>query len=182
MRKPAVYLSFLFSINLLACAQGVPSADPGPTRCMTSLDCQTATECLRQECINGFCQDFSKDQDGDGYIDQMCGGAANDCNDEDVNVRPQAEEICDCADNDCSNEIDDGCNYKIKITNKNMGYFGCFADKKFRFVDAPTNEPSKNDPPQHNTVFINVVNEGWGSIKIWYYGRDGKRYLFPSRP
>lgn len=42
------------------------------------------------------------DADGDGYTEE------NDCDDNNADVNPQAEEICDDIDNDCNGEVDDG--------------------------------------------------------------------------
>ena len=48
------------------------------------------------------CQDPSeKDEDGDGFI------AAEDCDDLDPSVNPNADEYCDGIDNDCNGTIDD---------------------------------------------------------------------------
>ncbi len=47
-----------------------------------------------------------KDKDKDGAKDQSCGG--NDCNDNDKNINPRANEVCaDNKDNDCNGLIDD---------------------------------------------------------------------------
>lgn len=44
----------------------------------------------------------SPDVDGDGFT--VCGG---DCNDNDANIHPSAEELCDAIDNNCSGSIDE---------------------------------------------------------------------------
>ena len=41
------------------------------------------------------------DNDGDGYIE-------DDCDDNDANINPGSEELCDGVDNDCDGEIDEG--------------------------------------------------------------------------
>jgi len=45
------------------------------------------------------------DLDGDGYDREDCGG--DDCNDNDADIFPGADEWCDLADNDCDGEIDE---------------------------------------------------------------------------
>lgn len=45
------------------------------------------------------------DMDGDGYIDDSCGGS--DCDDSQAYVHPNATEICDSLDNDCNSVTDD---------------------------------------------------------------------------
>lgn len=51
------------------------------------------------------------DLDGDGYVDQACGG--EDCDDSDPGIKPEAMEVCDDGvDNDCDGLVDDddpGC-------------------------------------------------------------------------
>ncbi len=49
------------------------------------------------------------DSDGDGSI------AVNDCDDEDPNTYPGADEICDGVDNDCDGDIDEGVTDSITL-------------------------------------------------------------------
>ncbi len=46
------------------------------------------------------CEHGARDEDGDGYV------AADDCDDGDASVHPNASEVCDHADNDCDGTTD----------------------------------------------------------------------------
>ena len=48
-----------------------------------------------------------RDVDGDGHIDDNFGG--DDCDDDDPSVYAGADELCDGVDNDCDEEVDEGC-------------------------------------------------------------------------
>ncbi len=65
-----------------------------------------------EECGNALDEDCSgspddKDVDGDGYIDQACGGGT-DCDDNNPQSHPGATEIQDAADNNCDGVVDEG--------------------------------------------------------------------------
>lgn len=47
------------------------------------------------------------DEDGDDFTDADLGG--NDCDDDDARVNPEAEERCNGQDDDCDEEVDEGC-------------------------------------------------------------------------
>lgn len=174
-----IKMAWCLIIGSLACARGEASNTP-KNECFSSADCVAGDTCHYQDCVNGQCVDIWKDDDHDGAIDLMCGAIGKDCNDTDPSIGPQMPEVCDCLDNNCDKSIDDGCNYQMQVLDKSTGAFGCFASKSFRQVEMPSSDPSHEAKPRHNTVFINALNEGWGSATVWYYGRDGKRYIFPG--
>ncbi len=71
--------------------------------------------------VNGYaCTATCLDGDGDGFADAECGGP--DCNDEDANVNPGADEACNDADDDCDGAIDEG------FDADGDGYKACGAD------------------------------------------------------
>lgn len=65
--------------------------------------------------------EICNDMDGDGFNE------STDCNDNNPNINPSAEEICgDGIDNDCDEEIDEGC--QVCTDNDGDGYYaqsGC---------------------------------------------------------
>ena len=97
------------------CAPEEPTANPDGTEVCDDLD---------NNC-NGDV-DEGCDDDGDGYCDaemtvvgsdvMTCPEGGGDCKDAFKAVHPNAEELCDGADNDCSGVADEGCacNYKGK--------------------------------------------------------------------
>ncbi|MDD5253941.1 MAG: MopE-related protein [Candidatus Nanoarchaeia archaeon] len=122
--------------SLKSCTQGIWT-EPD----YTDIDDYEITEesCdeLDNDCDNsvdeGLTTIFYRDIDGDNFGDinediEQCempnGYTENDedCNDNDVNVNPDAEEICDGIDNDCNNEIDEGLTNTYYLDQDNDGY------------------------------------------------------------
>jgi hypothetical protein len=76
-----------------------------PIMCATPQDCDDGDGCTTDKCTNGFCLHTPRDDDGDGFGPEMCGGA--DCNDFNPAVHPGAKENCfDGVDNDCNMAAD----------------------------------------------------------------------------
>ncbi|MBI2894894.1 MAG: hypothetical protein HYY06_15165 [Deltaproteobacteria bacterium] len=70
-------------------------------------DCDDGSDCTVDACVDpGGCSGSPRDADADGHGDLACGG--DDCDDGDALVSPEAEEICNGADDDCSGTADDG--------------------------------------------------------------------------
>ena len=106
-----------------------------PETCDTSEDCTGGNECLGTwscqpefgcqfiappECSDddactvdscdvaaGMCVNPIRDADDDGYGDAACG--ADDCNDANDAVHPDAAETCNGVDDDCDDAVDEGC-------------------------------------------------------------------------
>lgn len=77
--------------------------DGGP--CTFDQDCDDGVFCTMDRCVGSTCYYAPRDMDGDGYVEQSCGG--DDCNDLNPQVHPFAEEVCtDGADNDCNGPAD----------------------------------------------------------------------------
>jgi len=77
----------------------------GPVICTIDQHCDDLDFCTTDRCELGACVFSDKDDDDDGYIDEVCGGF--DCNDLNPNVHPNMAEVCtDAADNDCNGVAD----------------------------------------------------------------------------
>ena len=63
------------------------------------IECDEGYACVSRECVECY------DNDGDGFPSDECGGL--DCNDDDPEINPDADEVCDGVDNDCDTRIDE---------------------------------------------------------------------------
>jgi hypothetical protein len=77
-------------------------------------DCRDFNPCTADRCVESerMCVHEPRDDDGDGFatagaFGQSCGG--EDCDDSNASVNPDAEELCNGRDDDCDNEVDEGC-------------------------------------------------------------------------
>ena len=87
------------------------------------------SECLPSEMIDGFV-----DEDGDGFgtgpAERVCALGEDyvdngvDCNDADPLIHPDAEEVCNGIDDDCSGEIDQGFNSRLYYPDEDGDGFG----------------------------------------------------------
>ncbi|MCX6711228.1 MAG: putative metal-binding motif-containing protein [Candidatus Woesearchaeota archaeon] len=78
--------------------------------CIKDAD-ELGIDCGGNDCPPCNCADF--DSDRDEYLDNSYSGidscVLGDCNDNDASIHPGATEICDGIDNNCNNQIDEGC-------------------------------------------------------------------------
>ena len=122
---------------------------------------------------------FYLDNDEDGYGntvsgDFSCGGdnyvlIGGDCNDNNINVNPEAVEVCDEIDNDCSNGVDDGVKNSYYRDIDGDGY----GDKNYVITSCVVPVGYVEDNTDCNdadrTVFKNVE---------LYFDNDGDGYGF----
>ena len=89
--------------SVLGCA-GTPTADCASR---SAADCEGVAACIlsTNACTN-------VDNDKDGYKGESAQGAACpyqiDCNDNNANINPATNEVCDGVDNNCNGQIDEG--------------------------------------------------------------------------
>ena len=89
---------------------------PGATECadlQTLMVCEPVGECFGwvytecappAECVQGVGVGAGEDLDADGFTE-----AEGDCNDNNASIYPGAPELCDGFDNDCDDDLDEGC-------------------------------------------------------------------------
>lgn len=101
------------------CYDGIEDGNACVTACADADDCAEGYDCKSvqdpetstevQRCIPdlGICGDCL-DRDKDGYGEGQCPEEGVDCDDNNAAANPGAVEVCDGADNDCNDEIDEG--------------------------------------------------------------------------
>jgi uncharacterized protein (TIGR03382 family) len=101
------------------------SCDPalGCQNSNNTLACDDGDACTMDDiCSQGSCSGVTTDEDGDGYVPEVCGG--DDCDDSQAGIHPGAVETCDddidqdcngldlecdCADSDQDGHLDAAC-------------------------------------------------------------------------
>jgi large repetitive protein len=114
------------------CDDGESEAYPGNTETCDGID----NDCSG-DVDDGMDQTWYLDSDQDGYGDfnssvvaceapELYTASAQDCNDENEEINPSAEEICDSLDNDCDGGIDEGLylDYHIDFDEDGFGTQG----------------------------------------------------------
>lgn len=77
----------------------------GAGGCGAATECDDGDFCTTDTCDGGLCFHELRDDDGDDFVAEVCGG--DDCNDKNPNVFPGNPEDCfDGSDNDCNGLID----------------------------------------------------------------------------
>ena len=93
-------------------------------------------------------------------------GTGGDCNDGDPTIHPDAEEICDGLDNDCSGESDDGIALLTWFADSDGDGYGAIGTSA-SFCDAPTGFGLGSDDCNDSDGAINP-----GATETWYDGVD----------
>lgn len=96
----------LFCDDDNACTTDSCESGAGCVNASNDLPCDDDDACTVDEtCNEGACLGVLVDADGDGFVDQACGGT--DCDDTKLWVYPGAAEICNLSDDDCDDEVDE---------------------------------------------------------------------------
>ncbi|UKM64066.1 T9SS type A sorting domain-containing protein [Flavobacteriaceae bacterium GSB9] len=139
------------------------------------------------------------DNDGDGYGDlnvtqlscnQASGYVSNslDCNDSDINVNPDATEVCDGIDNDCDGQIDEGVKNTYYADTDGDGYgdasasiLACSAPEGYVSNNTDCNDNEANAYPGNVEVCDGIDNDCDGQVdegatNNYYADSDGDGY------
>jgi len=149
----------------------------------TNTSMENAQEGLRKwlgNRLEGFRADLDclvdgvePDDDSDGF-----GPCAHDCNDADPAIHPDAEEVCDGIDNNCSGYIDDNpdCPCPSQTVDE-VDYFFCTHVRKWTqaraFCKAQGHQLARIDSAEQNEAVWAVAHETKGGI--WAIGLNDRK-------
>ena len=120
-----------------------------------------------------------------GYVEDN-----TDCNDMDLNINPNATEICDGIDNDCDGQIDEGLLTTFYADSDSDG-FGNISSTIQACTTAPTGYVANNSDCDDNNANIypgasELANNGidedcdGADLKTWYQDSDNDTYGNPN--
>jgi len=108
-------LRILIAVFAIGCAVSEPEPQP-TTMCVEDEDCASGSTCEAGICTRVL-EDGCVDGDGDGFGLGLAradcarcleaGLCAEDCDDSDAGLHPEAADVCDGIDNNCDGEIDE---------------------------------------------------------------------------
>jgi len=114
------------------------------------------------------CSDVSiaeADHDSDGYTEDE-----GDCNDQDVDVHPGAQEVCDAIDNNCDGQIDEG------FDQDEDGYTVCGVDGTAGTVDDDCHDEDADINPGANEVPCDGIDNDCNEVTVDEPDEDGDGY------
>ena len=142
------------------------------------------------------CDSDKADDDGDGFT------AADDCDDSNADVNPDAEEICDGIDNDCSGGIDDDAADAVVFYGdadgdgyggETLTLSGCEAPSGFLAEAGDCDDLDPSVSPDGTEICDGIDNDCDGALDgdddsvdltsapVWYADDDGDGYGDDSR-
>jgi len=128
------------------------------------------------------------DADGDGFghltlFESFCNESpesgysldANDCEDGDVTINPDAEEVCDRVDNDCDQDVDEGFNTTTLYLDDDGDGYGD-ANEAFSFCEGEDTTGYVDNADDCDDEDARYYDES----TIWYEDFDGDGYGDPN--
>ncbi len=179
------------------CDDTNPDVNPGAEDVCNGID----DNCDGEVDENGGPVTWYPDRDGDGYgaprptitsCDQPPGYVAEngDCDDDNPEINPGAEDVCDGVDNDCDGDVDDGLTATTYYPDADGDGFGasepsiveCHPVPGYVKVDGDCDDQNPEVNPDAQEVCDGLDNNCDGNVDeglefyTWYRDRDGDGY------
>lgn len=132
-------------------------------------------------------QEETLDADGDGYFSN------EDCDDQDAQTNPNAEELCDGVDNDCDGEVDEGVRQVYYADEDGDGFGGvnfvesCVLPEGYVPISSDCNDSNATVYPSAPEECDGIDNNCDGDVDenlniTWYLDYDADGYGDPNFP